>query len=78
VDAIMDHGEPEARRQLELAVAELAVLKQELVLHQLLSTGEPTAEATELLKRLRRVAAQLTGKDTDVPSAADVQDKRAV
>lgn len=74
----MDHGEPEARRQLELAEAELAVLKQELVLHQLLSTGEPTAEATELLKRLRRVAAQLTGKDTDVPGAADVQDKRAV
>jgi uncharacterized protein YigA (DUF484 family) len=49
-----------ARRELELVEAELAVLKQELVLQHLVDTGEPTEEARMALARLRDVAVRLS------------------
>ena len=49
-----------ARRELDLAEAELAVLKQELVLQHLVDIGEPTEEARTALARLRDMAAQLS------------------
>jgi hypothetical protein len=52
--------EEEALHKIELAAAELAVLKQELVLQQLIDTREPTQEAREILRRLRQVAEALT------------------
>jgi hypothetical protein len=56
----MDRTGREAQQQVEIAEAELAVLKQELVLHELINTGEPTEAATALLQRLRRAVEQLT------------------
>ena len=47
-----------ARRELELVEAELAVVKQELVLQHLVATGEPTEEARMALARLRDVVAR--------------------
>jgi hypothetical protein len=44
----------QAGEHLRLAEAELAVLKQEWVLAELLSTGEPTAETIAHLAELRR------------------------
>jgi hypothetical protein len=41
----MTPTEQTALNQVELAEAELAVLKQELVLQHLIDTGEPTARA---------------------------------
>lgn len=52
--------EQEAQHKIALAAAELAVLKQELVLQQLIDTREPTEEARALLRRLRQVADALT------------------
>jgi hypothetical protein len=49
-----------ARRELDLAEAELAVLKQELALQHLVDTGEPTEEARLILARLRDVATRLS------------------
>jgi hypothetical protein len=49
-----------ARRELDLAEAELAVLKQEMVLRHLIDTGEPTEEARTVLARLRDVATKLS------------------
>jgi hypothetical protein len=49
-------AEEAASHQLELAEAELAVLKQELALQHLIDTREPTAEARAHLARLREVA----------------------
>jgi hypothetical protein len=49
-----------ALRQLDLAEAELAVLKQEGVLRNLVTTGEPTTEAVEQLARLRDIVMKLS------------------
>ena len=49
----------DALHQLELAEAELALLKQELVLQQLIDTREPTAEASRQLQRLREAVDRL-------------------
>ena len=48
-----------AQEEVELAEAELQVLKQELVVQHLIDTGEPTDEAQELLEGLRAVAKAL-------------------
>jgi hypothetical protein len=56
----MSPNEQAALDQLQLAEAELAVLKQELVLQHLLDTREPTDEARALLARLREAVARLT------------------
>ena len=61
----IQHAHDAARRELELAEAELAVLKQELVLQHLVDTGEPTAEARRVLSRLRDVATQLSESPSD-------------
>ena len=53
-------AEQAARHELDLAEAELAVLKQELVLRHLVDTGEPTEEARTHLAKLREVARVLT------------------
>jgi hypothetical protein len=41
------------QRELDRAEAELAVIKQEHLLQNLVTTGEPTAEAVEQLAKLR-------------------------
>lgn len=56
----MDVATRQAEEQLELADAELAVLKQEQVLRELLRTREPTAEGTALLKELRENVERLS------------------
>ncbi len=56
----MSADEEAARRQLELAEAELAVLKQEHVLRHLLETGEASDEARARLAKLRETVANLT------------------
>lgn len=55
----MSPNEQAARDLLELAEAELAVLKQEHVLRHLLDTGEPSDEARALLAKLRAAAARV-------------------
>jgi hypothetical protein len=45
---------------VDLAEAELAVLKQELVLQHLVDTGEQTEEARMVMARLRDAAARLS------------------
>jgi len=61
-----------ARRELDLAEAELAVLKQELVLQHLVDTGEPTEEARMGLARLRDVATRLSeGRHTDAEATGE-------
>jgi len=55
----MDPETKHALEQIELGEAELAVLKQEQVLRELLSTGLPTADATERLAALRRTVERL-------------------
>jgi hypothetical protein len=59
----MRREDEEARHQIELATAELAILKQELVLQQLIDTREPTDEARALLERLRELAETLAGRN---------------
>jgi hypothetical protein len=49
--------------EVELAEAELAVLKQELVLQHLIDTGEPTAGEMAHLQRLREAVARLSKAD---------------
>jgi hypothetical protein len=56
----MGPNEQAAFDQLELAEAELAVLKQELVLQHLIDTREPTDGARALLARLRDTVTRLT------------------
>ena len=56
----MQDAEEAARHELDLAEAELAVLRQELVLRHLLDIREPTEEARTHLTRLREVARTLT------------------
>ena len=55
----MDELSERALSQIDLAEAELAVLKQEGVLRNLLSTGAPTAEAMAQLARLRELAEKM-------------------
>ena len=55
----MDPETKHALDQIELGEAELAVLKQEQVLRELLSTGLPTADATARLAALRNSVEQL-------------------
>jgi hypothetical protein len=50
--------------QLKIAEAELAMLKQELVLQHLIDTREPTEEARKKLHRLRQLVEQLTAKSS--------------
>ena len=64
----MDTSGKEALAQIDIAEAELAVLKQEGVLRHLLSTGEPTVEAVAQLARLRKaVAGLVTPSEHDLP-----------
>jgi hypothetical protein len=53
-------AEEAARHELDLAEAELDVLKQELVLQHLIDTGEATEEASSHLTKLREIARALT------------------
>jgi hypothetical protein len=53
-------SEEAARQQLELAEAELAVLRQELVLQHLIDAREPSEEARIKLAKLREVAQKLS------------------
>lgn len=62
-----------ARRALELAEAELAVLKQELVLRHLVESGEPTEEARMALAGLRELAIELSASG----SPADAEGEAA-
>jgi len=55
----MDPETKHALDQIELGEAELAVLKQEQVLRELLSTGVPTADATARLAALREAVERL-------------------
>jgi hypothetical protein len=57
----MTSDELAAFSQVELAEAELAVLKQELVLQHLVDAREPTEDARVMLARLRAAVARLTG-----------------
>jgi hypothetical protein len=60
--ALMGRMDPAAKHaldQIELGEAELAVLKQEQVLRELLSTGLPTADATARLAALRKAVERL-------------------
>ena len=58
----MDHAARQALHQLELAEAELAVLKQEQVQRELLRMGEPTAVGTALLRELREAVERVTAQ----------------
>jgi len=61
-----------ARCELDLAEAELAVMKQELVLQRLVDTGEPTEEARAALARLHDKVAQLSASGSpDVEIAGE-------
>jgi hypothetical protein len=55
------HQDPEdaARHELDVAEAELAVLKQELILQHLIDTGEASEEARTHLTKLREIARTL-------------------
>ena len=55
----MDEHSERALSEIHLAEAELAVLKQEGVLRNLLSTGAPTAEAVAQLARLRELVEKI-------------------
>jgi hypothetical protein len=47
------------QREFDRAEAELAIIKQEHLLQNLVTTGEPTAEAVEQLARLRDILKRL-------------------
>jgi hypothetical protein len=70
LECTVERTQEAARRALELAEAELAVLKQELVLQHLVDTGEPTEEARMALARLRGLAAQLSAGGSQADAAA--------
>ena len=56
----MDIVAERAREELQFAEAELAVLKQEQVLRELLRCGEPTIEATVRLRQFREAVERLS------------------
>lgn len=56
----MDPLGKRALTEVELAEAELAVLKQGHLLRELLNTQEPTEDAAAQLKRLREVVSHLS------------------
>jgi hypothetical protein len=58
----MDKKGRRAQEEVELAEAELQVLKQELVVQHLIDTGEPTDKARKLLERVRRCKGARGGK----------------
>jgi hypothetical protein len=59
--------------EIDLAEAELALLKQEMLIRQLLDTGEPTAEAKRFLDDLRRRIDHLTReRQKQMRAAAEV------
>jgi hypothetical protein len=58
-----------AREELQFAEAELAVLKQEQVLRELLRCGQPTAEATARLRQFREAVECLSTRKTEERSA---------
>jgi hypothetical protein len=58
----VDDDSEKALLEIALAEAELAVLKQEGVLRNLLSTGAPSAEAIAQLARLRKVVEKMAAK----------------
>jgi hypothetical protein len=58
----MDTVVERAREELQGAEAELAVLKQEQVLRDLVRSGEPTVEATARLRQLREAAERLSSR----------------
>jgi hypothetical protein len=64
------NAQDDALDQLHIAEAELAVLKQELVLQHLIDTREPTEEARRKLERLRRVVDRLTARPAADDAAA--------
>ncbi|MBO0742864.1 MAG: hypothetical protein J2P51_15745 [Hyphomicrobiaceae bacterium] len=67
---MIERTQEAARRELDLAEAELAVLKQELVLQRLVDTGEPTEQARAALTRLRNVAAELSASGAGAEAVA--------
>ena len=60
----MDPETKHALDQIELGEAELAVLKQEQVLRELLSTGLPTAHAAVRLAALTKAVKRLLAGST--------------
>jgi hypothetical protein len=58
----VDDDSEKALCEIALAEAELAVLKQEGVLRNLVSTGAPTAEAIAQLARLRKVVEKIAAR----------------
>ena len=56
----MDIVAERAREELQFAEAELAVLKQDQVLRELLRCGEPTIEATARLRQFREAVERLS------------------
>ena len=54
--------EHDALRQLELAEAELAAVRQELVLRHLIDTDKPIAQARAAPQGVRDVASDLAGR----------------
>ena len=58
-----------AREELQFAEAELAVLKQEQLLRELLRCGQPTAEATARLRQFREAVERLSTRKREERSA---------
>lgn len=57
------------QRELDCAEAELAVIKQEHILRNLVTTGEPTAEAVKQLARLRDILKRIAAPSDAPPEA---------
>jgi hypothetical protein len=53
-----------------MADVELAIIKQERLLSELLNTDEPTAEGRALLDEMRRVLARRTARSPDLHRSA--------
>ena len=64
---VVDDQAKRAAAQLCRAEDDLAALKQGRVLAELLDTSEPTAEATDLIAKLRQVVEQRRPAKHDVP-----------
>jgi hypothetical protein len=65
----MDTVVERAREELQAAEAELAVLKQEQVIRDLLRRRKPTVEATARLRQLREAAESLPSRNREERSA---------
>jgi hypothetical protein len=65
----MDIVVERAREELQFAEAELAVLKQEQMLRELLRCGEPTVEATARLRQFREAVERLASRKREERSA---------